>query len=67
MHTCNYIDSEKILQRNVFKKYWSQLFKDFQTIDFQNISSYNYQHIILKSMSFKYLLIKMSLNVELLE
>lgn len=67
MHTCNYIDSEKILQRNVFKKYWSQLFKDFQIIDFQNISSYNYQHIILKSMSFKYLLIKMSLNVELLE
>lgn len=67
MHTCNYIDSEKILQRNVFKKYWSQLFKDYQIIDFQNISSYNYQHIILKSMSFKYLLIKMSLNVELLE
>lgn len=67
MHTCNYIDSEKILQLNVFKKYWSQLFKDYQIIDFQNISSYNYQHIILKSMSFKYLLIKMSLNVELLE
>lgn len=46
MHTCNYIDSEKILQRNVFKKYWSQLFKDYQIIDFQNISSYNYQFII---------------------